>query len=339
MSAPQLKTVLVTGGAGYVGARLVPALLAAGHDVRVLDLYWFGEDVLDPVKDAPGLTQIKGDLRDAGVVRNAVAGVDAVIHLACISNDPSFELNPGLGRSINFDCFEPLVRMSKEAGVRRFIYASSSSVYGVSDQPNVNEDHPLRPLTDYSKFKEMCEPILLGAQDASFVPMVVRPATLCGYSRRQRLDLTVNILTHLAFRKRRITVFGGDQMRPNLHIEDMVDLYKLLLTLPDAKIAGRIYNAGYDNFRVSEIAAKVKAVVEAEIPGAPVEIVTTPTDDNRSYHISSERIGKDLGFYPSRTLEDAMRDLIVAFRDGLLPNSETDARYYNIKTMQQAQVV
>ena len=339
MSAPELKTVLVTGGAGYVGARLVPALLAAGHDVRVLDLYWFGDDVLDPVKDAPGLTQIKGDLRDARVVRDAVAGVDAVIHLACISNDPSFELNPGLGRSINFDCFEPLVRMSKDAGARRFIYASSSSVYGVSEEPNVNEDHPLRPLTDYSKFKAMCEPILLAAGTPSFVPMVVRPATLCGYSRRQRLDLTVNILTHLAFRKRRITVFGGDQMRPNLHIEDMVDLYKLLLTLPDGKIAGRTYNAGYDNFRVAEIAAKVKAVVEAEVPGPPVEIVTTPTDDNRSYHISSERIGRDLGFHPRRTLEDAMRDLIVAFRDGLLPDSETLARYYNIKTMQQAQVV
>jgi nucleoside-diphosphate-sugar epimerase len=338
MPHSDLKTVLVTGGAGYVGARLVPRLLADGYRVKVVDLYIFGDDVLAPVATDARLEQIKGDIRDQRLLGEALTGVDAVIHLACISNDPSFELNPALGKSINFDAFEPLVRISKEKGVQRFIYASSSSVYGVSEAPNVTEEHPLKPLTDYSKFKAMCEPILLEQQSGTFTPMVIRPATLCGYSRRQRLDLAVNILTHLAYKKRRITVFGGAQMRPNLHIEDMVDLYLMLLALPDEKIAGRIYNAGYENHRVAEIAQMVQGVIEREVPAAPVEIVTTPTDDNRSYHISSGKILRELGFSPRRTLEDAIHDLVGAFEGNLLPDSETDARYYNIKTMQQVQL-
>ena len=338
MSQNGLKTVLVTGGAGYVGARLVPTLLDAGYRVKVIDLYIFGDDVLEPVKSHPGLEQIKGDIRDQRLVADALTGVDAVIHLACISNDPSFELNPSLGKSINFDAFEPLVRFSREKGVRRFIYASSSSVYGVSELANVTEDSPLKPLTDYSKFKALCEPILLEQQSRDFTAMVVRPATLCGYSRRQRLDLSVNILTHLAYKKGRITVFGGTQMRPNLHIEDMVDLYLMLLSLPDERIAGRIYNAGYENHRIADIAAMVQTVVQREVPDRPVSIVTTPTDDLRSYHISSEKIGRELGFTPRRTLDDAIRDLVDAFQAERIPNSETDARYYNIKTMQQVEL-
>jgi nucleoside-diphosphate-sugar epimerase len=338
MSQPELKTVLVTGGAGYVGAALIPRLLDAGYRVKVVDLYIFGDDVHEPVKDHPGLEQIKGDIRDQRLLTDALRGVDAVIHLACISNDPSFELNPALGRSINFDAFEPLVRISKAQGVRRFIYASSSSVYGVSEVPNVTEEHPLKPLTDYSRFKALCEPILLEQQSPDFTTMVIRPATLCGYSRRQRLDLTVNILTHLAYRNGRITVFGGSQMRPNLHIDDMVDLYLMLLQLPADRIAGRIYNAGYENHRVAEIAEMVQSVVTREVPARPVEIVTTPTNDLRSYHISSEKIGRELGFTPRRTLDDAIAGLLHAFQGGKLPNSEHDVRYYNIKTMQQVEL-
>jgi nucleoside-diphosphate-sugar epimerase len=315
---------------------LVPRLLTQGYRVRVLDWYAFGDDVLDAVKGNPDLEQIKGDIRDQELVRRYVSGCDAVIHLACISNDPSFELDPGLGRSINYDAFSPLVFLSKAAGVRRFIYASSSSVYGVSDTPHVTEEHPLVPLTDYSKYKGLCEPILLGQQSPGFTTTVVRPATVCGYSPRLRLDLTVNILTNHAVNLGRITVFGGGQMRPNIHIDDMVDLYLLLLEVSDERIAGQTFNAGYQNHPVADIAERVREVVHQEIPGRkPVEIVTTPSDDHRSYHISSEKIKRVLGFVPRRTIQDAARDLTVAFRVGKVPNSMTDARYSNIKTMQQ----
>jgi nucleoside-diphosphate-sugar epimerase len=334
-----IRQVLVTGGAGYVGAVLVPHLLKHGYQVRVLDLYVFGDQVFDAVKDDPNLEQFKGDIRDQALVRRAVAGCDGVIHLACISNDPSFELNPDLGRSINYDAFGPLVSLSKAAGVRRFIYASSSSVYGVSSRPDVTEEHTLVPLTDYSKYKALCEPILLEQRSPTFTPVVIRPATVCGYSPRQRLDLTVNILTNHAVNFGRITVFGGDQMRPNLHIDDMVDLYRLLLELPDERIAGQIFNAGYHNHTVRDLAEQVREVVRQEVPERQqVDIVATPSDDHRSYHISSEKIKRLLGFVPQRSVRDAARDLVAAFRNGKLPNATTDARYSNIKTMQQVRL-
>jgi nucleoside-diphosphate-sugar epimerase len=334
-----LPQVLVTGGAGYVGAVLVPKLLAAGYRVRVLDLYIFGEDALEGVKDHPNLEQIKGDIRDEPLLRRVLPGCDAIIHLACISNDPSFELNPVLGRSINYEAFPPLVRISKESRVRRFIYASTSSVYGISDAENVTEDCPLAPLTDYSKYKGLCEPILLEQQSPSFIPVVVRPATVCGYSPRQRLDLTVNILTNHAVNLGRIKVFGGAQMRPNIHIEDVVDLYLMLLEVPDDCIAGKTYNAGYENHSVADLAEMVRNVVQEEMPEKRrIEIVTTPTDDQRSYHICSEKIKRELGFVPKRTVEEAARDLVGAFRAGKIPDPMTDHRWYNIKTMQRLEL-
>jgi len=338
MSSRSIQTVLVTGGAGYVGAVLTPRLLAAGYTVHVLDLYLYGREVLDSCRGQPGLKEFAGDLRDQELVREAVAGCDAVIHLACISNDPSFELNPALGKSINFDAFEPLVRASREAGVQRFIYASSSSVYGVSDADDVTESHPLRPLTDYSRFKADCEPILLGQQAEDFTTLVLRPATLCGYSPRQRLDLTVNILTNLAVHRGQITVFGGTQLRPNFHIEDMVDLYLQVLREPKERIAGRIFNAGYQNHSVARLAEMVRSVVAQELNRPDIEIVTTPSDDLRSYQISSERIRQELGFVPRRTVEDAVRDLVQAFRAGRLPDSLTKSTYFNIRRMQELQM-
>ncbi len=331
----RIKQVLVTGGAGYVGSVLVPKLLEKDYRVKALDLFLFGKGVLDPVKNHPHLEQINGDIRDTAVLRKALTGCDAVIHLACISNDPSFELNPALSRSINYDAFEPLVRISKESGVGRFIYASTSSVYGVSEAENVTEDHPLVPLTDYNKYKGLCEPILLSHQSDDFTPVVIRPATVCGYSPRQRLDLTVNILTNHAVNTGRITIFGGNQMRPNIHIGDMTDLYLMLLELPGRLIAGKIFNAGYENHTVEEIATMVKEVVQQKMPDRKqIDLVTTPSNDNRSYHISSEKIKRELGFIPKRTIEDAVRDLIHAFQAGKIPNPMTDNRYYNIKTMQ-----
>ncbi len=334
-----IEQVLVIGGAGYVGAVLVPRLLNKGYRVRVLDLYMFGEHVLDGVRNHLNLEQFKGDIRDRTLLRKVVDGCDAVIHLACISNDPSFELNPALSRSINYDAFGPLVRMSKENGVRRFISASSSSVYGISDTENVTEDHPLVPLTDYSKYKGLCESILLDQQSSDFTAVVIRPATVCGYSPRQRLDLIVNILTNHAVNLGRITVFGGNQIRPNIHINDIVDLYLMLLEVGDEAIAGKIYNAGYENYTVEEIAEMVRDVVQQEVPRREeIEIVTTPSNDSRSYHISSEKIKRELGFVPKRSIEGAVHDLAEALRSGKIPNPMTAIRYYNIKTMQHLQL-
>jgi len=334
------EQVLVTGGAGYVGAVLVPRLLSQGYKVKVLDLYAFGEHVFNGVKDNPDLEQIKGDIRDRDLLTRSLAGCDAVIHLACISNDPSFELNPALSRSINYDAFGPLVRISKENGVRRFIYASTSSVYGVSDAPDVTEDHPLVPLTDYNKYKGLCEPILLEQQSPDFTTVVIRPATVCGYSPRQRLDLSVNILTNHAVNKGVITVFGGEQMRPNIHIEDVVDLYTMLLTAADEKIAGRTFNAGYENYTITQLAEFVRSVVSQTVPGREdIEITTTPSDDNRSYHISSAKIKQELGYSPKRTIEHGVRDLVAAFQAGKLPDPMDNIYYYNIKTMQALNLV
>ncbi len=328
-----MQTVLVTGGAGYVGAVLVPKLLARGYRVRVLDLYLFGDDVLP--KGNPNLEETKGDLRDAAVLATALRGVDVVIHLACVSNDPSFELNPELSKSINYDAFEPLVRISKEAGVKRFVYASTSSVYGVSDAPEVTEDHPLVPLTDYNKFKGMCEPILLRYQSDDFTTVIIRPATVCGYSPRMRLDLTVNILTNLAVNNGKITIFGGAQKRPNIHVEDISDLYVELMTMPKEKIAGKTFNAGYENHTVAQLGAMVKDVVTREMPerGA-ITLETVPSNDLRSYHVSSEKIRRELGWAPKRTIEDAVVGMCHAFKAGRLPGSLTDVRYFNVKAIQ-----
>jgi nucleoside-diphosphate-sugar epimerase len=326
-------TVVVTGGGGYVGAVLVPKLLARGHCVRVLDLFLFGDDVLPA--GTPALECVKGDIRDRALVSQTMRGADAVIHLACISNDPSFELNPALSRSINYECFEPLVVAARDAGVRRFVYASTSSVYGVSDAPDVTEDHPLVPLTDYNKYKGLCEPLLFKYQAADFTTVTIRPATVCGYSPRLRLDLTVNILTNLAVNKRRITIFGGQQKRPNIHIDDIAELYVELLELPAEQIAGKTFNAAYQNHTVAELGQMVHRIVSREMPELGlIAIETSPSNDLRSYHVSSERIKRELGWTPKRDVDDAVLDICRAFRAGKIPEPLTDLRYYNVKTIQ-----
>jgi nucleoside-diphosphate-sugar epimerase len=327
---PELNRVLVTGGAGYVGAVLVPKLLDAGYKVSVLDLYLYGEDVLKECRGNPGLREVKGDIRDSTAVALALEGCDAVIHLACISNDPSFELNPDLGRSINLDAFVPLVRAAKRADVKRFIYASSSSVYGIKEGVEVTEDLPLDPLTDYSKFKAECEVLLEQEREPGFITVTIRPATVCGYSPRQRLDVVVNILTNLGWNKGEVSVFGGAQLRPNIHIEDMTDAYLLLLSAADQAVDGKVYNAGYENHSVMQLAEMVQRNV-----GQHVKLEVRPTNDMRSYHVSSKKIKDELGFEASRSIEDAVVDLIKAFEAGKLPDSLEDPRYFNIKMMQK----
>lgn len=309
---------------------LVPRLLELGHSVTVFDLMLYGDDVIDA---HPGLKMIKADIRDQIALEGTIPGHDTVIHLACISNDPSFELDPSLGRSINLDSFRPLVRISKASGVKRFIYASSSSVYGVKDEQNVTEEMSLEPLTDYSRFKADCEKILAEYQSPDFTTVTIRPATVCGYSRRQRLDVVVNILSNLAYHNRKISVFGGKQLRPNIHISDMVEAYVALLDAPDQLIAGKIFNAGYENQSVEELALLVQDVM-----GDDVELIQTPTNDNRSYHISSARIREVLGFVPRHSIRDAVVDMKQAFDAGLLPNSLTDEKYFNIKRMQSVKL-
>jgi len=240
MTDMYLKSVLVTGGAGYVGSALVPVLLQAGYKVKVLDLYLYGEEVLAAVRGNPNLEEIKGDIRDRGLLEKVVLGCDSVIHLACISNDPSFELDPELGKSINYDAFVDLVKVARDGGVKRFVYASSSSVYGIKEEADVTEDLSLKPLTDYSKYKALCEEVLLRERAPGFTVLVLRPSTVCGYSPRVRLDLTVNILTNHAINNGVIKVFGGEQMRPNIHMDDMVRVYQEALQWPAAAIDGKI---------------------------------------------------------------------------------------------------
>jgi nucleoside-diphosphate-sugar epimerase len=328
----KLTNVLVTGGAGYVGHVLTPRLLAEGYNVTVYDMLWYGARL----PNSPNLKVIQGDIRDQAAMADALKGQDAVLHLACISNDASYDLDETLSETVNYDCFEPMVIAAKKAGIKRFVYCSSSSVYGVSDNPNVTEEHPLLPLTLYNKFKGMCEPLLWKHKSENFVSTVIRPATLCGYSPRTRLDLSVNILTNHAANKGKITVFGGDQMRPNLHIEDMVDAYVMMLEAPADKINGEIFNIAYQNHSIASIAKIVKKIVEEQMPElGDIEIITTPSNDNRSYHVNSDKVRRVLGFEPKRNLEDAVRDLTRAFRNHLLPDSFDNDWYYNVRTMKK----
>ena len=333
----KFKRVLITGGAGYCGSRLVPQLLEDGYFVTVYDALYYGKDSL-PLEHE-NLSVIRGDVRDVGLFAEAVNGHDALLHLACISNDASFVLDEALSTSVNMEAFEPMVVAAKKNGVKRFIYASSSSVYGVSDQPDVKEDHPLVPLTLYNKYKGMCEPLLFKHTDNNFEGVVFRPATVCGYAPRQRLDLSVNILTNHAVNKGKITVFGGSQLRPNLHVQDYADLCKALLLADSCAVQDEIFNCGHQNMSILDIANVVKSIVEEEFPElGEIGIEVTASDDNRSYHINSDKIFEKLGFRPKLSVGDAVRELCNAFKNGSLPDSFDNDAYYNVRTMKSKSV-
>ena len=323
------KKIFITGGAGYVGARLVNELLKKKYVITVYDIMYFGDHFLP--KNNSDLTIIQGDIRDQKKLRDSCKNHDYFVHLACISNDTSFALDEKLSTTINLDAFKPMVKIAKENGIKRFIYASSSSVYGVSDKKNVTEDHPLVPLTLYNKFKGMCEPQLLEETDNNFHGVVFRPATVCGYSPRQRLDLSVNILTNFAVNKKFIKVFGGDQLRPNLHIADYCEAVFLLISAEENKIKNEIFNVGYQNLSIMQIAEKVKKVVEKEFSDiSDVKIVREKSDDIRSYHINSDKIKDILNFTPKYSIEDAILELCDAFKKKLLTNTFNDDFYFNV---------
>lgn len=325
-----IRNIFVTGGAGYVGSNLVPKLLSAGYRVTVFDLFIYGVDVLEKHSN---LRLIEGDIRNTELLKSVLIGHDCLIHLACISNDPSFELNPKLGKSINLDAFQPLVEISRLSMIKRFIYASSSSVYGIKQEKNVHEDVSLEPITDYSKYKADCEKILNAYACEDFVVTSIRPATVCGYSPRQRLDVVVNILTNLAYHRRCVTVFGGEQLRPNVHIDDMSDAYLKFLIAPSTHINGEAFNVGFENVSVTNLAK----LVQLEI-GQEVELKFVETDDNRSYHVSSKKIFDRLNFVPNKTILDAIKDLKKAFVSELLTDPMENEFYYNIKRMQSLQL-
>jgi nucleoside-diphosphate-sugar epimerase len=323
------RLVLVFGGGGYVGSELVSYLLTSGYKVRVLDTFWYGRNHLEVIDD-PNLELISGDVRDLVTVKSALKGVTDVIHLACISNDPSFDLNPELAKSINLRSFEPVVLASKEAGVVRFIFASTSSVYGVKTESKVVENLSLEPLTDYSAYKAKCEKILLSHASEKFICTILRPATICGVSTRQRFDLSVNILTNHAINMNRITVYGGSQQRPNLHIKDMCRAYVHILAQPASKISGKTYNVGAENLSLDEIAIKVQQITKISGP-----IEHQKTNDLRSYRVDSSLISKELGFNPEYGIEDAIQDLVTGFRDNKFLNPLDNPLYFNIKKMKE----
>lgn len=330
-----MAQVLVTGGMGYVGSRLVPHLLSEGHQVRVLDLMLYSEAGLEALRSDPRhagwgdrFSLVRGDIRCPEVVREAVRGQEVIIHLAAISNDPTGEVDEVLTRQVNFDAVGMLLAMAKEAGVSRFINASSSSVFGARAEAEIDESLEPQPLTHYSKYKALSEWLVLAAAGPQFCAVNVRPATICGYSPRQRFDLTVNKLTADALRRRIITVHGGQQRRPNVGMGDMIRLYGLLVDAPAGRINGRTFNFGFENHRVIELAR----IIQAELEDLGVEIQVTAVHDHRDYHISSERILRELGYVPSSSIRAEVAQLRAVLESGAFPDIDAP-EHHNMKSM------
>lgn len=306
--------VLVTGACGYKGTVLVPKLLANGHDVVAFDVMWFG-NFLDP---HPRLTVVQGDIRNMGSVD--LAGVEAIVHLASVANDPCSDLDQRLTWEISALATMQLADKAIRCGVKRFIYASSGSVYGVKEEAQVTEELELTPISDYNKTKMVAERVLLSYAD-QMVVQIIRPATVCGYSPRMRLDISVNMLTLQALSNGKITVFGGGQYRPNIHIDDITDVYRFMLEHPEHQ---GIYNAGFENLSIMEVAERV-------VEYAPAEISVTASNDPRSYRVNSDKL-LATGFRPKKTVADAIRELVHRFRAGEIRDEE---RFNNLKWMQK----
>jgi len=306
--------VFVTGACGYKGTVLVPKLLAKGHSVVAFDIMWFGNHL----QPHPALTVIKGDVRDIKSIN--LDGIDAIIHLSSIANDPCGDLDPKLTWEVSALATMQLADKAKRKGVKHFIFASSGSVYGVKEEDQVTEELELEPISEYNKTKMVSERVLLSYQDDMTV-QIVRPATVCGLSPRMRLDVAVNMLTIQALAKGKITVFGGNQARPNIHMEDITDVYLHLLDHPE--FTG-IYNAGFENITILDIANLITKYI-------PVEIVVTESNDPRSYRVNSDKL-LTTGFKPKKTVDDAVREIIGKYKEGELKDED---RCYNLRWMQQ----
>ena len=306
--------VYVTGACGYKGTVLVPKLLAAGHHVVALDIMWFGNFL----KPHPHLKVVKGDVRDIDSID--LDGIDAIVHLSSVANDPCGDLDPKLTWEISCLATMQLADKAVRKGVRRFVYASSGSVYGVKEEPQVTEDLELKPISEYNKTKMVGERVLLSYAD-DMVVQIVRPATVCGVSPRMRLDVSVNMLTMQALTREEITVLGGQQTRPNIHIDDVTDLYLFMLDHPEHT---GVYNAGFENLSIMQIA-------EAITEHAPARISVKPSNDPRSYRVNSDKL-LATGFRPKKTVEDAIKEIVHQYRAGKLKDEE---RFHNLKWMQR----
>ena len=329
------KNILITGGSGYVGTRLCERLLKNQNlNLVNYDISLFGDEHLPKDKR---YKYVKDDLRNTTALNDTINKyeIDTVIHLACISNDPTFELKSDISKQINYDCFEDLVSISKKNNVRKFVYASTCSVYGITDTPNVTEEHELLPMTDYNKYKAECEPILIKYLDDKFTGIIIRPATVCGYSEKMRFDVTVNILTNFAYNKGFIKVLGGEQTRPNIHIEDMCDLYENLIEMSFENHNGSIYNAGVENLKIIEIAKIIKNIFQKRL-NRNIEINIEPSNDKRSYNINSDKIQKELGFKFKRSVEVAVNDLLDNFLNGNLKDT-FNSKWRNIEVLKEKQ--
>jgi nucleoside-diphosphate-sugar epimerase len=306
--------ILVTGGCGYKGHVLVPKLLAKGHLVEVVDLMWFSNFL----KPHPNLKITQADVRSANVVN--LDGVDAIIHLSSVANDPCGDLDPKLTWEISALATMQLADKAAKSGVKQFIYASSGSVYGVKSEENVTEELELNPISEYNKTKMVSERVLLSYCD-KMSTQIVRPATVCGYSPRMRLDVSVNMLTMQALMNQKITVFGGNQIRPNIHIDDIADVYLHLIEHPE--LTG-IFNAGFENSSILDIANTVTKYIDAEI-------VVTESNDPRSYRVNSDKL-LATGFRPKKTIEIAIEEMVSLFKEGILKEEDY---FYNLPWMQK----
>ena len=314
--------VLIFGGGGFVGTVLSQRLASIGHDVRVLDTFWFG----DFIPDHGRLTKVRGDMRDGALVDNLLEGVDTVIQLACLSNDPTSDLDAGLTKAINLDAVAETIHRAKAKGVGRFIYASSASVYGVREETNITEEMRLEPITLYSQYKADIEKILFDAASDSFTAVAVRNSTVCGFSPRMRLDVILPIFVMHALKRGVISIEGGTQLRPLIHMDDLLDLYVLMLDAPREAIQQQAFNISSDNYKVLDVARMVQAHL-------PCELTIMPFTDPRSYHVNTDKACRILGYSTKRSIESAIAEIVAGFERGAI--DQNDSRSYNIKHMKE----